>query len=145
MREQLKSLIISGSYKEANKIFSKMSDNEAIDCLLELGYETESITVYGFLCSALCDKENAKLHYLASEVLTMPLCHLEGAYVTAFYHAKKAAQMLPDDIGLKEALLLFRNIPDTLLNKEDAFQLAKDILEKNPYSKVAVDILKKIR
>lgn len=122
-----------------------MSENEARECLMELGYEKESITIYGFLCSALCDKEDAKLHYLASEVLTMPLCHLEGAYTTGFYHAKKATQMLPNDIELKEALLLFYNIPDNLLNKEDASKLAQDILEKNPYSKVAIDILKEMK
>lgn len=145
MKEQLKSLIILGFYKEAKKIFFNMSENEARDCLMELGYEKESITIYGFLCSVLCDKEDAKLHYLASEVLTMPLCHLEGAYATGFYHAKKAAQMLPNDIELKEALLLFYNIPDNLLNKEDASKLAKDILEKNPYSKVAIDILKEMK
>jgi hypothetical protein len=142
MREQLKSLIISGFYKEAKKIFSHMSANEGRDCLLELGYEKESISIYGFLCSALCDKEDAKLHCLASEVLTLPLCHLEGAYATAFYHAKKAVEMDPDDIELKEALLLFNSIPDNLLNEEDAFKLAKDILEKKPYSKVAIDVLK---
>ena len=145
MKEQLKSLIISGLYKEAKKIFFNMSETVARECLMELGFEKASITIYGFLCSALCDREDAKLHYLASEVLTMPLCHLDGAYATGFYHAKKAAQMRPDDVELKEAVLLFYNIPEKLLNKEDASKLAKDILEKNPNSKAAIDILKEIK
>lgn len=142
MREQLKLLISSGLFKDAKDIFVNMKEDEARDCLMELGYEKQSIAVYGFMCSILCENENADLHYLASEILTMPLCHLDGAYVAGLYHGKRALQLDPDDVELKEYLLLFYNISDKLINKEEASDLARDILERKPGSKVALEVLK---
>ena len=55
----------------------------------------------------LLDKESSELHYLASFLLSMGLNHLQGAYQTAFFHAKKAVELSPQDNSYKEYLLFF--------------------------------------
>lgn len=144
MKEKLKSLIILGNMKEAKDIFKEMNYVEARDVLLEIGYDTESITPYSFICSLLFEKESANLHYLASEILANPLCFLAGAYNVALYHARRAAQLDTNDISIKEYLLLFYNIPDKLINKEEAVEIAREIVKKAPNSKAALDVLNNI-
>jgi hypothetical protein len=51
-------------------------------------------------------------------------------------------QLAPDDVEIKEYLLLFYNIPDKLINEEEASDLAREILERKPGSKVALEVLK---
>lgn len=141
MKERLKSLVILGNIEEAKDVFKEMNYVEARDVLLKIGYDTESITPYSFICSLLCEKESANLHYLASEILVNPLCFLVGAYNAALYHARRAAQLEPNDTSLKEYLLLFYNIPDKLISKEDAVEIAREVVNKIPNSKVALDVL----
>lgn len=142
MKEKLESLIILGNMEEAKNVFKKMDNVEARDVLLKIGYDMESITPYSFICSLLCEKESTNLHYLASEILVNPLCFIVGAYNAALYHARRAAQLEPNDISIKEYLLLFYNIPDKLISKEEAIEIARDVLNKIPNSKAAIDILK---
>ncbi|MFJ8261013.1 hypothetical protein ACIQ4I_03495 [Rummeliibacillus sp. NPDC094406] len=55
------------------------------------------------------------------EVVTFePLCHIEGAYQSAFYHAKKAIEIDENDVSLYEYLLFFNIIPDALLTNQEA-------------------------
>lgn len=144
MKEKLKSLIILGKMKEAKAVFKEMNYDEARDIILEIGYDTESIAPYSFVCTLLCEKESANLHYLASEILVNPLCFLVGAYRIALYHARSAVRLAPNDITFKEYLLLFYNIPDQLINKEEAIEIAREIVKKVPDNKHAVDILSNI-
>lgn len=144
MKEKLKSLIILGKMKEASVVFKEMKYDEARDFILEIGYDTESIIIYSFVCSLLCEKESANLHYLASEILVNPLSFLVGAYNTALHHARRAIQLAPNDISFKEYLLLFYNIPDQLINKEEAIEIAREVVKKVPENKVALDILSNI-
>jgi tetratricopeptide (TPR) repeat protein len=144
MKEKLESLIILGNMEEAKDVFKEMNYVEARDVLLEIGYDRESITPYSFICSLLCEKESANLHYLASEILVNPLCFLAGAYNAALYHARRAAQLDPNDISIKEYLLLFYNIPDKLISKEEAIEIAREIVNKVPNNKAALDVLSNI-
>lgn len=73
----------------------------------------------------------------------MGLNHLEGAYQAAFFHAKKAVGLSPNDISYKEYLLLFYEIPEQLLTKEEATDIAKEILEEDPENKVSLFVLKR--
>lgn len=141
MKEELKKLIILGKIKEAKDIFKIIDYYEARDVILSIGYETESIIIYSFVCSMLNEGESAKLHYLASEILVNPLCFLSGAYNAALYHARRAVELEPDDISFKEYLLLFYNIPEKLIDKEEAIEISREVIKKNQNSKVALEIL----
>lgn len=141
MIKNLRTLILSGQFLKAQEVASQMSFKDMENLLLELAYETESIALYSFVFSLLIETENSDLHYLASELLTQPLCHIEGAYQAGYFHAKKAIELSPDDIQLQEYLLLFYEIPESLLSKEEAVILAHKILVRNPNSQVALNLL----
>lgn len=141
MQNTFESLIALGDFQEAKKIFFQMKNSEIRDSLLKIGYDTESITPYSFLCSLLIEGESSALHYMASELLSNPLCFLAGAYNAALYHARRAVELSPEDISYKEYILLFYNIPEKLISKEEAICIATEILSVNPNSTVAKDVL----
>jgi hypothetical protein len=137
-----KSLILSGKFKEAREMAEKMTVNELTDSLLELAYETDGMMAYTFVNYLICSAgEDSDLHYLASLLLSQPLCHFDGAYKAALYHARKALELSSNDTDLKVYLLFFHDIPDKLVSKEEAVRLAQDILIDDPENQIAKRIL----
>lgn len=45
---------------------------------------------------------------------------------------KKAEELSPDDISFKDYLLLFYDLPEQLMSKEDSNKIAKEILMIDP-------------
>lgn len=143
MIDKLGILIKSIQFEKAQEVADKVSLEELEDFLLALAYETESIAIYAFVNSMLLKMENAKLHYMASVLLSQPLCHIEGAYQAAFFHAKKASELLPTDIDMKEYLLFFNEIPDKLLGDNEALVLAEEIAQIKSESEAAKKVMSK--
>ncbi|KOP78259.1 hypothetical protein AMS59_10240 [Lysinibacillus sp. FJAT-14745] len=137
MKTRLENFILSLKFIEAKALVDGLNKDEFEDYILELCYKSESIIYYSFVLDLLKNRETAFLHYIASIILSHPLCHLEGAYQAAFYHAKKAIDCDEDDIGLKEYLLFFNAIPDKLLSDREAKILAEKVLKIKPDSEVA--------
>ncbi|WBF54504.1 hypothetical protein HXV90_00775 [Lysinibacillus sp. JK80] len=137
MKTRLEKLIISLNFTEAKALVDSLNKVELENYLLDLCYESENIIYYSFVFDMLKSKETSFIHYIASIILSQPLCHIEGAYQAAFYHAKKAVELDEDDIELKEYLLFFNDIPDKLLSNQEAKTLAKEIINLNPKSEVA--------
>ena len=137
MKTRLENLIISLKFTEAKALVDGMTKDEFECSILELCYKSENILCYSFVLDLLKSKETAFLHYIASIILSHPLCHLEGAYQAAYYHAKKAVEFDEDDVELKEYLLFFNDIPDKLLSNQEAKTLAEQILSLKPKSEVA--------
>ncbi len=143
MKELIINCINSGDYHKIEEKINAMEIEEIRDILMDIVYESESIAVYTFLQCLISKKETADLHYLSSEILCMPLSHIIGAYNSALFHARRAVDISPQDVSLKEYLLFFNSIPDKLVNDDEARELAIEILEKNPASEVAKKILEK--
>jgi hypothetical protein len=137
MKTRLENLIISLKFTEAKALVDGMTKDEFECSILELCYKSENILCYSFVLDLLKSKETAFLHYIASIILSHPLCHLQGAYQAAYYHAKKAVEFDEDDVELKEYLLFFNDIPDKLLSNQEAKTLAEQILSLKPKSEVA--------
>ncbi|MFB7157394.1 hypothetical protein [Lysinibacillus sp. NPDC056232] len=137
MKIRLENCILSLKFIEAKALVDGLTKDEFEDYILELCYKSESIIYYSFVLDLLKCRETAFLHYIASIILSHPLCHLEGAYQAAFYHAKKAIDWDGDDVELKEFLLFFNAIPDKLLNDQEAKILAEKVLKIKPDSEVA--------
>lgn len=137
MKTRLEKLIISLNFTEAKALVDSLNKVELENYMLELCYESENILYYSFVFDMLKSKETSFIHYIASIILSQPLCHIEGAYQAAFYHAKKAVELDEDDIELKEYLLFFNDIPDKLLSNQEAKTLAEEIINLNPKSEVA--------
>ena len=129
---ELEAALCGVGYEEVRGIFQ------------EIAFDNRDLIPYTCVCMLLIKRETAQLHYLAAEMLALPLCHIEGAYVSALYHARKAVALDPEDITLKEFLLLFHNIPDMLIEVEEAQKIAQEVLKVRPDSFHAEEILKKI-
>lgn len=137
VKKKLGNLVNSLDFIEAKALVDSLNKVELEDHILELCYESESMIYYSFVFDMLKSKETSFLHYIASIILSQPLCHIEGAYQAAFYHAKKAVELDDKDIELKEYLLFFNDIPDGLLSDQEAKILAREVMEIKPGSEVA--------
>ena len=137
MRNLLKNKIYNGDLKEAVELAHNIELSELETLLMEWGFEEPTMLLYTFLLRLLEKEESAELHSLIADILCHPLCHLDGAYAVAFYHAKECVRLAPENISYKEFLLFFHEIPDKLLDKETAIQIAREILQEEIHSQVA--------
>ncbi|MCT0449651.1 hypothetical protein [Lactococcus lactis] len=138
----LQEKILNGEFKEAKKIIKNISEKEFEQFMMSQPYDTErEISFYFFLIELLGEKEEAKLHNLASAIMGFGLNWFPGAYNVSMRHLQKAIQLNPENIDYKQGMLLYHDIPDHLLSKEDAIKYAKQVLEVNPSVKVAQDII----
>lgn len=136
---KFKTYVLEGNFELATKEIGEFN-NQILDELFPILYEKPDICFYGFVAYSAHTKVDAHLHYLASEILVSCFPHFVGAYNLAFYHAKQAISFSPKDISYYEHLLLFYNIPEKLLSKEEAVNAAKFILSINADNKIAKNI-----
>lgn len=139
---KLRELIRACRFEAAARIVLEEHKGTIEDILLRLAYEDRDIRPYAFICSLLTQKPTAHWHYVASLLLSQPLCHLPGAYQVAFYHAQIALRLAPEDVEVKEYLLFFRDIPARLLDEKEAVRLANEILTSKPDSQAARRVLR---
>lgn len=102
----------------------------------------QTLTLYGYVVNLLLNQETAVAHQLASRVLVELLNTIEGAYVSAYWHAKRAVELAPEDIEYKLWLLKFKTLPGHLLSNDNAIELAHSIIEIDPDCEEALTILK---
>lgn len=142
MNTNLKELIINGLYSEAEKNIQKMDTLHQADALLKIAFDTENINVYTFTIFMLIKHENSKLHLLASRLLALPFCHIEGAYQASVMHLKRAIELEPENIDYLIFLLFFYEVPDQVISKDEAKEVAQRILNYDPSNQIAQKILK---
>lgn len=133
----LQQLVRECQFGAASQLALNEDGGEVEESLLALAYDDKDLRAYAFVCSLLANAHSERWHYLASLLLSQPLCHLPGAYPISFYHAQEALQLAPEDVELKEYLLFFRDVPDRLLEEKKAIQLAQEILTVKPDSRAA--------
>lgn len=66
-----------------------------------------------------------------------PLCFVEGAYSVALFHARELL-LNTKSIENMERILFFYDIPEKLVDKEEAEIIAKEILKIEPDNKVVM-------
>lgn len=140
MNSQLYELIMKVDFKAAEKLFLKMSDDEQIEVIQELVYDTESMIIYAFLEYVNKNDERISIHEIEFTILTNALCHIEGAYQMALYHNQRLLELVPNTVKYMEWMLSFYAVK--VIDKERALNLAKKILEVDANSVVAKNILK---
>lgn len=89
------------------------------------------------------ENETPAKHEIAALLMSGPLCFYKDAYSVGLFHARKLLALDPNNYKNKEFLLLFHDIPERLIQKEEAIKLAQDILEIEPSNFVAHRILRK--
>lgn len=139
MTDIIKSKLARGEYIALEKSIEGMDKIKLRDVMMDIAYETESVNVYGFLSYMTRKHENEEWLKLAVDILLNPLCFMEGAYSVALFHARELLSINRNAENL-EKLLFFYNIPEKLIDKEEAYFLAEELLNIEPDNKVALQI-----
>ena len=139
--EKIKVKLIYGEYQEIEQICRNQTEAEIRDLMMNVAYDTENLSVYGFIQYMIRRTENANWIKLAVDIMLNPFSFMEGAYSVALYHARELVLMERNIINL-ERLLFFYNIPEKLINDEEAKNIAEEILKTDANNKVAQDIIK---
>ena len=116
------------------------NDTKIRDYLISETFKIESISVLGFALYALGKFQNEFWRDIVIMLLLHPLCYLEGAYSVAFFHVKEEVRLNRNEHTLT-SLLFFYDIPEKLLSKNEAIEIAKEIILMNPNNSTALAIL----
>ena len=142
--KRFKEAILDGDFLKA-KEYIDIKDYEHLETLLMDmgGIDSDNLSPYFFVLYLILENDNAKLHEIASALLSFPYAWISGGYSVAFNHLKKAMVLDPENIYYKELILFYHDIPDRLLSKEEAINYAKQVLQVNPSLKEAQDIIRR--
>ena len=137
LNNKIRELITENKFGDLEDLFYKTTPEVFQESLLDITFDNKNLVAYSLICMLLIKNETAQFHCFAAELLIHPLCIIEGAYASALYHVKKAIELDPGDICLKELLLFFHEVPDQLIGAEEARRIANEILKEKPDSKCA--------
>lgn len=141
----LENLITSADFEEAEKLFKNNNFEEFSEEILYVTYENSSITKYSFINYLLMKKESSDLHDLAFDLLVNPLCHIEGAYHSALYHAKKSVELTKEEnVDSLLQLLFLHSVPDKLISDTKAIEICNKILELDASNEIAKETIKEL-
>ncbi|PSL40885.1 hypothetical protein B0H99_10317 [Planomicrobium soli] len=143
MGDRLEELILQGNFNEAKQLYAQTSFKSFSHELLSTAFDNESLANYSFLAMLLLEGEDEKLHDLAYLVLSQPLCHIEGAYASALYHAQRAVELTDfKNVKRLENLLFLNIVPEKVVSDEKAKEIASKILVLDPENEVAQEMLR---
>lgn len=135
------SLLYYAKFDEARELVKNISADELFMMMATIGEQEQTLIIYGYVVNLLLDKETAEVHQLASRVLVELLNTIEGAYVSAYWHAKRAVELDTESIDFKVWLLKFKILPGNLLSSDDAVRLARSIIEMDPENVEALKVI----
>ncbi|MGG0291901.1 hypothetical protein ABEY30_01050 [Bacillus pacificus] len=145
MLKKLENLIISATFEEAAKLFKNNNFEKFSEEMLYVTYENSSITNYSFINYLLTKKESSELHDLAFDLLVNPLCHIEGAYHSALYHATKSVDLTKEEnVDSLLQLLFLHSIPDKLISNEKAIAICNKILVLDASNEIATETINEL-
>ncbi|CUB42059.1 MULTISPECIES: hypothetical protein [Bacillus] len=145
MLKKLENLITSADFEEAEKLFKNNSFKDFSEEILYVTYENSSITNYNFINYLLKKKESSDLHDLAFDLLVNPLCHIEGAYHSALYHATRSVDLTKEkNLDSLLQLLFLHSVPDKLISNEKAIEICNKILELDASNEIAKETIKEL-
>ena len=141
MLEKIVELINSGKYKECEIICRNLTFTEIKDDFLKRAYDTSSFSLYSFVLYMDTKTEDSRWLDLAFSLIIGPLCFIEGAYSVGLFHAR---ELVRRNFCVKnlEQLLFFYTIPEKLINRDEALEIANQILKIEPSNQVALQIIR---
>ncbi|MFC7321458.1 hypothetical protein GLW00_06900 [Halobacillus litoralis] len=145
MIDNFRDFILEGKYYEAKQYAKNLSIDELDGELTEIAFNQPSISIYTFVISLIVEEEKIELHEIAFDMLVNPLCHIEGAYHSSLYHARRCID-LADQSMIAEYLshlLFLHDVPDKVVSKTEAIATANKILEMDPNSEIAKEFIER--
>ncbi|WP_310602848.1 hypothetical protein [Anaerosporobacter sp.] len=140
--ENLLEYILEGEFEIAKAICIGIPNEELEKKLDKFAFDSEDVSVYFFVVYLISENDNGILHYIAFELLASAYSFISGAYYLAYNHLRRACILEPNNYQYKESMLLFYDVPEKIVSKEQAKKIAKEVLEKMPDSQVARNVLK---
>ena len=140
MIDNIRLKLEQGKYLDIEEISMEMNASMFRDILMNIAYETESINVYGFIAHMTRKAENVEWLKLAVDIMLNPLCFIEGAYSIALFHARELLSIDRNAENL-ERILFFYNIPERLVDKDEACCIAEELLAIESDNNVAFEII----
>ena len=141
MKSEIINLLMTGKFDKAARILTNTEViPEGIDNWV---YDTSNITLYCLSASILIDKESAEEHAWASYLMAMPLCAYNGAYSLGLYHLRRARALDPSNLEYKRFSILYHDIPEQLIKKDEAIQIAREVLQEDPECGVSLNVLER--
>lgn len=145
MLKKLENLITSADFEEAEKSFTNNSFKDFSEEMLYVTYENSSITNYSFINYLLMKKESSDLHDLAFDLLVNPLCHIDGAYHSALYHATRSVELTNEEnVDSLLQLLFLHSVPGKLISDKKAIAICNKILALDASNKIAKETIKEL-
>ncbi|TPV45900.1 hypothetical protein [Bacillus dicomae] len=145
MLKKLENLITSAAFEEAETLFKSNSIEDFSEEMLYVAYENSSITNYSFINYLLMKDESSDLHDLAFDLLVNPLCHIDGAYHSALYHATRSVELTNEEnVDSLLQLLFLHSVPDKLISDKKAIEICNKILELDASNEVAKETIKEL-
>lgn len=143
MFEKIKKCILSGKYYSAKEMCNKYSDHELMDNIMDFAYETESISAFDFAQFMWYETKTVGWIEVIVKLMLNPLCFVEGAYSVALFYAR---EMLKIEYSIEnlEQLLFFYELPEAILEREEADNIIKNLLELDPQNHIALECFKKL-
>ncbi|MED2978630.1 hypothetical protein P4284_18240 [Bacillus swezeyi] len=135
------------NFEEGIRIAKEMEPRELHKAILNFAFESNySIVWYPFLLEMIKREETPELHYIAFEILSEPLCHLEGALEASLYHARKAIELSnSNNADYLSCLITLNYIPETIVSDKEAKEVALKILELDPNHQFAKESLERLK
>lgn len=140
MMEDFKLNLLQGKYYVLEEICKRMDSNSIRDMIMTIAYDTENICVYCFIQYMIKRTEKANWIELAIDIMLNPLCFIEGAYSVALFHARELI-LAEKNVKNLERIIFFYNIPEKLVDEEEAKYISKEIIKEEPDNKVALGVL----
>lgn len=137
--ENFKMNLLQGKYKEAEEICKSMAANSIRDMIMTVAYDTENICVYSFIQYMIKKTGETSWMELAIDLMLNPLCFVEGAYSVALFHARELL-LIEKNVKNLERIIFFYNIPEKLVDEEEAKCISKEILKVEPDNEVALSV-----
>lgn len=140
MQQELINTLLRGKF---NSAYLNLNDNDFFPPeILEWCEHTRNISLYSLIASRLINKENIEDHQRSSYLLSTVLFIYEGAFSMALFHTRRVLALDPTNLEYKRFLLFFHDIPENLIKKEEAINLASEILNYDPSCLISIQILK---
>lgn len=133
-----------GKYQEAKQLTQEMNLENLTQFLIDLSIETGSINIYAFVCFLLAEQESIIMHSCATGILNHGICFFEGATSAALFHARRMAELAPQNIAYKVELLHYFGMPEQVISRKEAKDIAHKILIQDPHNSVALQTIEDI-
>lgn len=135
-------LIKARNFEKAVEVLNEIGLDKVKDHIIENAFESDDTIYcdfYDFLLERFPNKSD--YYYAAAELYTTVFNYLTDGYAKAFDFSKKAIEIDPSDISLKEFILLFYNLPQPLLKRDSAIKYAEEVIFSDKDNKAAKAIL----